>query len=229
VCLLTLGLVLLVVMELESNHPARFLQRAMLWAMVALSGVTATCQYWSQVRTCTKSRDRIEELTFVDVLTGLYNNRYLDAALAVEVARTIRHGRDLSLAYIDLDNFKPINDRLGHTVGDQVLAGMAEVIKNSARKNDIVARVGGDEFVMVLPETPLVGARVVADRVCEHVAGYSLEVSPEERVDGARCSIGLAEYAGKDMTPRQFVAAADEAMYRAKRAGGHCVVAASDE
>ncbi len=101
----------------------------------------------------------------VDALTGLANRRAFDERLDEEVARAIRYGHPLSLLMVDIDNFKLVNDRFGHTAGDEALKALAAIIDRSIRTIDIVARFGGEEFVVILPETPIEGAAVVAERV----------------------------------------------------------------
>ena len=218
--LLTIGLVTVIVLRVASPHPPDMSERVALWSTVLLAAVMLTSHYLSLRRTSRESRTRIEKLTFLDALTGVYNHRYLEMALAAEVKRAARHARPLCLAYIDLDHFKPVNDTLGHAVGNRVLADLGRLFLASIRESDVVGRIGGDEFLVVLPETDASGAQIFAERVRVRVAAYSLQVSADTKVDTVRCSVGVAEFPGGEMTPEELRHIADEAMYRAKRAGG---------
>ncbi len=147
-----------------------------------------------------------------DPLTGLLNRRALTDFLDREIRRCRRYKHPLSLLLVDLDHFKGINDTQGHPEGDRLLRDVGELLLKEVRTVDLVARFGGDEFCLVLPETNPEGARVVARRVVEH-----LRARPGGQ---ATCSIGVAALTpeGKD-GPEALVAAADRALYKAKAAG----------
>ena len=129
---------------------------------------------------------RAEALSVTDDLTHLYNSRYLNQVLRRETKRASRSGRPLSLLFIDLDGFKSINDRHGHLCGSRALVEAAAVIRGSARETDVVARFGGDEFAMVLPDTGGEGAFAVGERVRERIAAHHFldERGPEHPADG---------------------------------------------
>jgi len=112
-----------------------------------------------------KALDRQKELARTDYLTGVVNSRFFYDLVQIENDRLQRHERPFTVAYIDLDNFKSLNDRLGHSVGDQVLYAVATSAKGNLRKTDVVARLGGDEFVLLLPETDQESARVVLAKI----------------------------------------------------------------
>jgi diguanylate cyclase (GGDEF)-like protein len=170
-----------------------------------------------------KVRTELEEVTIRDELTGLYNYRYLRAILDQEASRSLRYGRPLSFAMLDLDFFKRINDTQGHSVGNEVLARVAGILAKAMRKTDAVCRYGGDEFAIVFPETNKDRARSVLSRVLERIKEEKIPV------EGARIltvSAGLAscpEDAGADDA---LIEKADDALYRAKKEGRDRLVAA---
>lgn len=159
---------------------------------------------------------RLEEMGRTDGMTALANRRKLFAVADAELARHRRTGRPLALLMVDIDRFKRINDRFGHPAGDEVLCGVADVLRNCCRASDTPARYGGDEFVVVLPETNLHGAEEVALRIRNHLDALEFERAP-----GLRCtvSVGAAE-ASLDITDvDEWIQHADSALYRAKGAG----------
>jgi diguanylate cyclase (GGDEF)-like protein len=157
--------------------------------------------------------EKLHELATVDDLTGLYNRRHFLSLVENESNRFERYRRPTSLVMIDVDEFKAVNDQFGHAIGDHVLRELARLILASKRKADIAARVGGDEFLILLPETSEQNAFVVADRFRQRVGSHVFSAEARLRVT---VSIGIAE-ASDALLP--LIKRADEALYRAKRGG----------
>ena len=166
------------------------------------------------------TREKIEMMTFVDELTGVYNYRYLEQRLTEELQRAKRHNCPLSVIYLDFDNFKLVNDTFGHETGNTVLQRVAQVARNSARGEDFVGRLGGDEFLVVLPQTDSAGSLITAERIKKKLDAMELVTNTGERLDFITYSMGVASFPASAETKDDLVRAADEAMYRAKKAGG---------
>jgi diguanylate cyclase (GGDEF)-like protein len=162
--------------------------------------------------------ERVEALSVTDDLTQLYNSRYLSQVLRRETKRASRSVRPLSLLFIDLDGFKAVNDSHGHLAGSSALVEAAVVIRVNARETDIVARFGGDEFALVLPDTGTEGAAMVGERIREKIAAHRFL-----RKDGLdiklTVSVGVATLPDVAASAEQLVQAADEAMYWVKEHG----------
>jgi len=154
---------------------------------------------------------------YKDELTGLHNFRFFQECLAWEVKRCERSGGEFSIALGDLDNFKDYNDRFGHEVGNEALQAVGRALKSAGRDQDVAVRYGGEEFVLLMPETSKEDAGRVADRVCRTIA--ELEVSSSHPNRGVTMSVGVASYPGDAFEPEALIRCADRAMYVAKAKG----------
>jgi len=163
-----------------------------------------------------------ERLSQTDDLTKLHNARYLRQYLVNELKRARRYGSQVTAFFLDLDDFKQVNDCHGHLVGSHVLMEMAGVILACVRDTDVVARYGGDEFVVVLPETDLEMGLRVAERVRERICGHPFTGGRGLRLQ-LTASFGVASFPDHAQSPQQLVARADTAMYEAKAARKNCV------
>jgi diguanylate cyclase (GGDEF)-like protein len=162
---------------------------------------------------------RLQEVSFTDEVTRLYNRRFYSVRLEEEVARYRRFGHPLSLVLIDLDDFKTINDELGHQGGDETLRGVAEVLMKSSRGIDVICRYGGDEFAVLLVETPRSGAALYAERIREVLSSASFSHGRQ-----VSASLGVASLPEDTTGSDELIRLADEALYAAKRAGKNRVV-----
>jgi diguanylate cyclase (GGDEF)-like protein len=161
---------------------------------------------------------RAEALSVTDDLTQLYNSRYLSQVLRRETKRASRSGRPLSLLFVDLDGFKAINDTHGHLFGSRALVEAAGVIRLSARETDMVARFGGDEFALILPDTGSEGAAAVGDRIRDRVAAFSFLQGDGLDIK-LTVSIGVATLPDVAASADGLIHAADSAMYWVKEHG----------
>ncbi len=168
---------------------------------------------------------RAEALSVTDDLTHLYNSRYLNLVLRRETKRASRNGRPLSLLFIDLDGFKTVNDTHGHLFGSRALVEAAAVIRSSARETDVVARFGGDEFALVLPDTGGEGSFAVGERIREKVAAHKFLAGDGLDIH-LTVSVGVATLPDVAASSEELVQAADKAMYRVKDSGKNGIQAA---
>ncbi|MBJ7417433.1 MAG: GGDEF domain-containing protein, partial [Niveispirillum sp.] len=159
----------------------------------------------------------LERLASTDALTGLLNRRRFDEAGLAEMDRAQRYGRPFSLLLVDLDHFKLVNDTFGHNAGDAALRAAAQRVLASVRTTDIVARYGGEELAVLLPETDEAEARVVAERIRETVGARPVE--HEGSVIVLTASVGGAQYGAQDSDLARLIGRVDTALYRAKQAG----------
>jgi diguanylate cyclase (GGDEF)-like protein len=172
----------------------------------------------------TRLYEQAERLATTDGLTGLLNRRTFSAQIQGRLREAQRYNRPLSLLLLDIDHFKKVNDTHRHPAGDAVLRGVAGVAQKQARETDIVARYGGEEMALILPETDARGAHAIAERLRKAVgaAGY-----PTERGNlHVTVSVGVATWPGSGEAAEALLEAADKALYRAKQAGRNRVSAA---
>jgi diguanylate cyclase (GGDEF)-like protein len=162
-----------------------------------------------------KENNNLRSLTLTDALTGLYNTRFFTMQLEIEIARTRRTGQPSSMMMIDLDNFKLLNDTMGHVHGNRFLLKTATTLREQLRPTDIVCRYGGDEFAVIMPATDLFDAARIATRLQQAIAAI-----PLKKLLPVSASIGVAEYsAASKGGSDEFVHQADMALYKAKKNG----------
>jgi diguanylate cyclase (GGDEF)-like protein len=166
-----------------------------------------------------------EKQSMTDGLTGLFNRRSMENLLQREVALTERHGQALSMVMIDLDHFKEINDAHGHAAGDHMLRSFADCVRITLRKTDLAFRYGGDEFVIVLPQTPIAQAQQVVQKLRQAFSTVDFSHAIAHLDHNPTLSIGVAERskAGNVLTLPALLSAADQALYNAKAANRNCV------
>jgi diguanylate cyclase (GGDEF)-like protein len=152
-----------------------------------------------------------------DFVTGLFNRRHFDGRLNEEVARTHRHGNPLSVIVTDVDHFKKVNDRHGHQAGDAALRELASRIKRMFRREDVVARMGGDEMAILMPDTPMDESIGKAERLRERIASEPIRVDDASAPVNVTISCGVASSEGHDDTSDDLMRRADESLYEAKK------------
>jgi diguanylate cyclase (GGDEF)-like protein len=168
---------------------------------------------------------KMEQLSVTDDLTGLYNVRYLNGFLYREIKRSRRYRLPVSLVFLDMDGFKTVNDRFGHLAGSQTLTEVGRLLRLTVREIDMVARYGGDEFVIILPQTDPAGAMIIADRIREAIqeatflTGMGLAVR-------LTASLGVASFPDQGRTRDELIHKADAAMYKVKESGKNGVLTA---
>ncbi|HMN59941.1 MAG TPA: sensor domain-containing diguanylate cyclase, partial [Anaerolinea sp.] len=159
----------------------------------------------------------VQRLAVTDVLTGIYNRRAFFDRARQEYNRSVRYGHRISVIMLDVDHFKGINDRFGHAAGDETLRTIANLCTSNLRSCDILGRYGGEEFTILVPETPLNGALTIAQRLCDQIAAIS--ISSERGVIRVTASIGVAEMSEEISGLDDLIDRADQALYRAKQSG----------
>jgi diguanylate cyclase (GGDEF)-like protein len=205
---LTYGGKIVAILELRAEMRARRLHEEEIELLDTLSNQAATAFEAARLHT------EAQQKSFTDGLTGLFNRRRFDEDLRLEIARAERYKRPLVLVLFDIDHFKNINDQHGHQAGDEVLRGVGGVLKSGLRTTDTVYRYGGEEFALVLRETPLAAAAQVVERLRQGVA--TMTVSAPVKVT---ISAGLAGVPEHGLNPEALIAASDQALYVSKRTG----------
>jgi two-component system, cell cycle response regulator len=205
-------------LNLGTRDPARFTRHHATDFLSHLGDIAAVCLENAI------NRSRLVRSGITDVLTGLYNRRYLQHRLGDELARAQRSGRPLACIIFDVDHFKPINDRWGHPAGDRVLTQVAHIIREECRASDIAIRFGGEEFTVLLPGTDMEAAMQVADRTRRAVAAGKFELPSGELLRlsisaGVSCARPRQGEADLKTVGDQLIAEADVQLYRAKSEG----------
>jgi diguanylate cyclase (GGDEF)-like protein len=169
----------------------------------------------------------LEKESITDSLTGLYNRRYLDRRLEEEFSRSRRYRTPLSILLVDIDHFKSVNDTHGHQAGDLVLSYLAKLTLNAVRTSDIAARYGGEELLVIAPNTAESAAGALAERLRQHIENHELVLTRDpgnRQIVRITVSVGVAVVDGEMENAQQLVQQADEALYRAKKEGRNRVV-----
>ncbi len=169
----------------------------------------------------------LERLATHDTLTDFYNRAELERQLLAEVSRAHRYEHQLSLLFIDLDHFKTVNDRFGHQVGDALLKDFSGIVETAIRDVDVASRYGGEEFIILLPETDHCRASDMAERLRQRVADHGFFVEGKRRLN-ITASIGIATFPNHGNTAEELIGAADQAMYRAKELGRDQICSGSE-
>ncbi len=207
--------------ELEANQKIDNLltiQRFAILAIIVAIFAEGLLIFNPLVRRIQRYSDNLEYAASYDQLTKILNRRAFYANAETEISRSQRHKRTMSVLLCDLDKFKSVNDVFGHAAGDKVLQSFAETIKSFVRKEDILARIGGEEFVILLPETDGKSAQIVADKICELTSSQQIEVNDDTKLT-VTTSIGVTEISSDDMTIDDALVRADMALYKAKENG----------
>ncbi len=175
-------------------------------------------KYEAALEKITIQNEELKKLAFKDHLTGLFQRRVFDNILLKEVSRSIRHQSFLSIAMLDLDHFKLVNDDFGHAVGDTVLISISHILLALMREADLVCRFGGEEFVILMPNTQLSDAQLIAERI--RLAVENEIFSTEKNDLKVTISIGIAEFhSAHEKTPEELLKKADDCLYQAKHNG----------
>lgn len=208
---------------LDSRDPERFKTGQATDFLGHLASTAAVCLENAV------NRERLRVAGLTDSLTGLYNRRHLQHRLTQEVTRAQRYGQTLSCLFVDADRFKDINDRYGHAAGDQALIALAQRLRTRLRASDLPTRFGGEEFAVLLPETDLQNALLLAEQIRSEIAAETVTLETGEAIT-MTVSIGVAELDLQDQRPQAgdgLLQAADDAVYQAKAAGRNCVASAT--
>lgn len=207
----------------------RLLLLAVLGVLIILLG---GAYFWVArlLRKVKEAQQRLLELATMDDLTGVANRRYFYERFEQEVARAQRYHHPLSCLILDLDDFKKVNDNYGHLAGDRVLREIAGIIRANCRTSDLPARFGGEEFIVLLPETDLTGAASFAERLRSLIASREIPLGNGQLLQ-ITASLGVASFTPAELgsldSGEKLIQLADDALYQAKRDGKNRVVVAA--
>ncbi len=200
--------------------------KAMLAVLAAAAGILAAyvLMLYTMLNSGVKTIEAFKKQASMDKLTELYNRSYLDLFLESEINVADRTKQPISMIMVDMDHFKDINDTYGHVVGDHVLTIFAQVVLKCIRKTDIIARYGGDEFIVVLPRTDTETARSVADRIRHDVSQTYIPPIDGVVIASIRCSVGVSTYPVHCDSKNSLLRTSDLALYKAKSSGRNCTI-----
>ncbi len=185
--------------------------------------LTATLALETAIDVRRTSLLELENVT--DPLTGAFNRRYLDRRLCEEVTRARRYDVPLSIVFLDIDHFKRVNDQYGHLVGDQVLVVLGRILVEKLRTTDVLTRYGGEEFVIITPHTPLLGAAEIAGRLLKDIEAYRFTLPDQPVSFSVTCSAGVASLGEGIDGVERLLHVADQNLYCAKQEGRNRVIA----
>jgi len=170
---------------------------------------------------------KLLRLATLDPLTTLYNRGYVDDRFGIELSRAQRYGQSLSIAVLDVDQFKVFNDTHGHAAGDVALRSLGAILRQSFRQSDTVGRYGGEEFVVLMPETDIDAAHQKLESVRTTIASSPINLPSGVQLNSITISAGLAEFPAGGSTEAELFAIADERLFQAKRTGRNRVISAA--
>jgi diguanylate cyclase (GGDEF)-like protein len=218
-----IGAVTIVVVGLIDAIDSSLEPEALAWiGITAVSLILIADIATAAARSQRRARDEALRASRFDALTGLYTRSFFFTTMEQEIRRSDRMGRGFTMLMLDLDDLKPVNDTFGHQWGDRLLKAIADTVRRTVRFTDAAARYGGDEFVVLLPETDAAGGYVVGEKLRRDI--YALTLHAADRNVRSSVSVGLVAYPDDGSTIEQLVAAADVAMYEAKRRGKNRIV-----
>jgi diguanylate cyclase (GGDEF)-like protein len=171
-------------------------------------------------------RENLRRQSIRDPLTGVFNRRYMEEAFAHELYRAARHGLEVGVIMLDVDHFKTINDTFGHAYGDSLLKALANFLKNRLRGEDILCRYGGEEFIIILPETGLESALRLAEKLRTEIQAIEAELAIQPP-GPIHISLGVSAFPEHGRNAEEMIKSADWALYQAKQRGRDQVIAAS--
>ncbi len=176
----------------------------------------------NQLHELERARENMSTLAITDDLTGAFNRRHFMKLSEQELGRARRYQRALSVILFDADDFKTVNDTYGHLCGDLVLTTISKTCQGKIRDQDVLARYGGDEFILLLPETDSTDARLLAERICRTIE--VCQIICEQHAAHVTVSVGVTTLSQESLTINTLISQADQALYRAKQAGKNCVM-----
>jgi len=211
---------------LMSNTPSGFTDEDIEFLGVLAERAGTEIERESYVHELMDLKERFEQLSTIDELTRMFNRRYIRERLEKEFSRAKRYGCEFTLIMLDIDHFKVINDEHGHVFGDLILKEVALVVKSSIRDVDVISRYGGEEFAIILPQTPEDKAMIAAERIRKNIDEHVF--ADERHAIRLTICIGISSYPAPSVsTAQHLIDRADEALYKAKRQGPNNLAKAS--